>query len=108
MDRIDKYTQQIEYDSFCENEWLRELLMDGFIRNLEIIGEVARNIPEDVRMKYPEIPWRKMVGLRNVLIHNYSSIDEATILEIIQINLSQLRPHIMKAIQQEGEEQDVD
>jgi uncharacterized protein with HEPN domain len=103
IDRISKYIQQINYDTFGEDELLNELLMAGFIRNLEIMGEAARNIPEDVRTKYPEIPWKKMIGLRNVLIHNYASIDEATIWEIIQTDLSQLRPHILKAIQEEEE-----
>jgi uncharacterized protein with HEPN domain len=60
IDRIDKYIQEIDYGTFGENELLNELLMAGFIRNLEIIGEAARNIPEDVRTKYPEIP-RKSV-----------------------------------------------
>ncbi len=44
---------------------------DGVIRQLEVMGEAARNLSEDLRNVYPQIPWRRMVGLRNRMIHAY-------------------------------------
>jgi uncharacterized protein with HEPN domain len=47
---------------------------DAIFRRLEIIGEAVKNNPEDVRIQFPEIPWRRIAGLRDVLIHNYFGI----------------------------------
>jgi len=52
-----------------------ELLQGWFLRHLQIIGEAARAIPEDVRAMAPEIPWQKIIGMRNVLVHGYFAID---------------------------------
>ncbi|MEK0316253.1 HepT-like ribonuclease domain-containing protein [Cohnella sp. 56] len=51
-------------------------------------------------MKYSEIPWRQMIGVRNILIHEYFGIDNSIIWEIIKKNLSDVKPIIMKAIQE--------
>jgi len=51
-------------------------LQDSVIRRLEIIGEATKNIPEEVRKKYPDLPWKKMAGLRDVVIHDYSEVVE--------------------------------
>jgi len=44
-------------------------------RNLEIIGEASKNIPEDIKEKYSKIPWKRMIGLRNIAIHEYFGVD---------------------------------
>jgi len=99
IDRIDTYTEGVEYDSFSHNQ----MLIDAVIRNLEIIGEAARNVPEEIKNKYNEIPWKKMIGLRNMLIHGYFGVDESIVWEIIKKNLPEVRPYILKAIQEEGD-----
>lgn len=99
MNRIDKYISGVEYDSFLNNQ----MLIDAVIRNLEIIGEAARNVPEEIRSKYPKIPWRNMIGLRNILIHQYFGVDESIVWEIIQADLPEARPNLLKAIEEEGE-----
>ena len=71
------------------------------IRNLEIIREAAKNIPEEIGNKYNKIPWRKMIGLRNILIHEYFGVDELIVWEIIKTGLPQVKPDICKAIQEE-------
>jgi len=48
--------------------------IDAVIRNVELIGEAARNVPEDIVKRYPHIPWAEMRGMRNVLIHEYGSL----------------------------------
>lgn len=52
-----------------------ELLQGWFVRHLQIIGEAARALPQDVRDRAPDIPWSKIIGMRNVLVHGYSEID---------------------------------
>jgi len=56
MDKIGRYTQDLSYETFAKHE----MIVDAVIRNLEIIGEASRNIPEDVREKYSDIPWKRM------------------------------------------------
>lgn len=97
MNRIDNYLIGVDYDSFLNNQ----MLIDAVIRNLEIIGEAAKNITEEVRSKYPEIPWRNMIGLRNILIHQYFGVDESIIWEVVQTNLPYTRQSLLKALQEE-------
>ncbi len=78
------------YEDF-END---ERTVDAVIRNLEIIGEAARNIPLELRDKYSDIPWRRIVGLRNVVIHDYFGVDLEIIWEIITKDLLDLKEKI--------------
>ena len=70
----------------------REMVIDAVIRNLEVIGEAATNIPEAIRIQYPAIPWKRMIGLRNIVIHGYFGIDLGIIWEIITRNLPDTKP----------------
>lgn len=56
-----------------------ELLQGWFVRHLQIIGEAARALPEDVRASAPEIEWAKIMGMRNILVHGYFEIDSAIV-----------------------------
>ena len=64
------------------------------IRALEIIGEAAAQIPTEIRVLYPAIPWREMVGMRNVVIHNYSGVDETVIWRTVQDDLPPLKRNV--------------
>jgi len=67
---------------------------DAVLRNLEIIGEAAKRIPEAVRTQASEIEWRKVAGLRDVLIHQYAAVDFAIIWDIVGNHLPQLQRSI--------------
>ena len=71
MDKIERYTKDLTYEAFAKND----MVVDAVIRNLEIIGEASRNTPVNVRDKYHDIPWKRMIGLRNIAIHEYFGID---------------------------------
>lgn len=60
------------------------------IRNLEIVGEAAKKIPDEARAKTPSVPWRSIAGLRDVLVHEYFGVDLEILWDVIQSRLDQL------------------
>ncbi|MEK6756412.1 MAG: DUF86 domain-containing protein [Bacteroidota bacterium] len=68
---IGEYLAGASRDGFVANR----MLQDAVIRELEVIGEATKNISEDLRSKYPDIPWNKMSGMRDKLIHGYFGVD---------------------------------
>jgi uncharacterized protein with HEPN domain len=69
---------------------------DATLRNLELIGEAATNIPDEVRQSYSQIPWRMVVATRNKLIHGYLGIDNDTLWSIIQDDVPVLLKELLK------------
>ena len=63
------------------------VLQDAVIRNWEIIGEAAKRVSDDVKRAHPEIPWRRVAGFRDVLIHDYPSVDLEEVWEIVERDL---------------------
>jgi len=102
MDKIGRYIKGLSYETFAGNE----MVVDAVLRNLEVIGEAARNIPEDIREKYSDIPWRRMIGLRNIAIHEYFGVDLGIIWEIITRNLPETRPMITEMLKKFDEEKE--
>lgn len=80
----------------------RGLVYDATLRNLELIGEAATHIPDDVRTTHPEIPWRMIIATRNRLIHGYLAIDDDTLWSIIQDDVPELLPRL-KALKDEAQ-----
>ena len=70
-EKIISYTNGVGKADFMDNV----MLQDAVIRNFEIIGEAAAKISEKYKNEKPDIPWRKLVGLRNILIHHYTGVD---------------------------------
>lgn len=69
---------------------------DAVIRNLEVIGEAVKRLPEDIRGKSPDTEWKKIAGLRDILIHEYFGIDVEIVWDIIQNKLPKLEAQIRK------------
>jgi uncharacterized protein with HEPN domain len=83
MLRILEYTENMTLDEFRHNQ----MVVDAVVRNFEIIGEASKNIPEEIKIRYPEVPWKKMYGLRNLISHQYFGVDYEMIWEIARSNL---------------------
>lgn len=79
-EKVIVYTDGLDQEHFVASG----LNYDATLRNLELIGEAATNIPDEVRNRYPQIPWRMVVATRNKLIHGYLGIDNDTLWSIIQ------------------------
>ena len=89
----DMSTEQVE------NDRLRELALE---RLLEILGEAAAQTPSDVRALHPEIPWNRIVGMRNEIIHGYASVDLEIVLRTIRGNLPALIRQLEAALGEES------
>jgi len=94
IDKIANYLQNIDYDQFLKND----MLIDAVIRNFEIIGEAANNVPFEIQEKYADVPWTKMYRLRNIVVHHYHGIDYEMIWEIVRNNLPQNRIDLQNVI----------
>ena len=90
--KIENYTQNMDFHKFSKNE----IVIDAVIRNFEVIGEATRNIPEDVKERYPKVEWKEVTGFRNVLIHDYFGIDVEAVWDTLQNNLQSFKEHILK------------
>jgi uncharacterized protein with HEPN domain len=69
---------------------------DATIRQLEVIGEAAKNVSAGLREQHAEIPWRRIAGMRDVLIHNYMGVDLPAVWEITQSHIPGLKDLIGK------------
>ena len=70
------------------------MIQDAVIRNLEVIGEAVRNLSPEFKRQHPELPWRSIAALRNVLIHEYFGVDLEIVWRIVQRRLPALKRHI--------------
>lgn len=89
-DKIEAYTKGYDIDKFISDP----KTVDAVVRNLEIIGEASKLIPDTIKTNYPKIPWNLIVGLRNRIAHEYFGIDEYIIWEIIDKDISKLKSEI--------------
>jgi len=68
--------------------------VDAVMRNLAIIGEAAKKIPADVRRRYPDVEWKKLAGLRDIVVHDYFGIDEDIIWDVVTVRIPELKRRI--------------
>tara|TARA_B100000287_G_scaffold405394_1_gene428948 strand:- start:810 stop:1139 length:330 start_codon:yes stop_codon:yes gene_type:complete len=85
-EKVLSYTADMKQAEFEHSS----LTYDATIRNIELIGEAATHIPDEVRRQYPDIPWRMMVATRNQLIHGYLGIDNDILWNIISTDIPDL------------------
>ncbi len=97
IEKIESYISVGE-DAFIEqSHW-----QDAVIRQLEIIGEATKHLSEELRSLHNGVPWRRIAGLRDVLIHDYMGVDLGAVWEITQRDLPGLKRHILIILGEQG------
>lgn len=87
---IEEYTTELNYDTFEESYDAQ----DKILRRLEIIAEAAKKLPEEIRLKNKNIPWKSIIGLRNIIVHNYDDVNLKEIWQIVKHHLPETKKEI--------------
>ena len=80
----------LQYEKFINDETLKR----SFVRALEVIGEATKNLPDDFRQKYPQVQWKEIAGLRDILIHHYFGVDYKAIWDIVKNKIPKIKEQI--------------
>ena len=97
--KIERYVEGLDRAAFLADERTG----DAVVRNLEVIGEAAARLPEAFRASASDIPWRRIVGLRNRIVHEYFGIDLEIVWEIVRTDLPALRPQLAELHSRQAE-----
>ena len=79
-ERVIEYTAGLSFDAFVADP----LRYDATLRNLEIMGEAAKRVPDDLRARFPTVPWRDLAGFRDRLAHGYDALDDRVIWDAVR------------------------
>jgi uncharacterized protein with HEPN domain len=99
IERILEYIGDIEFIQFKQTY----IVVDAVVRNFEIIGEAAKHVPKSITEKYPEIPWNRMISLRNIVTHEYFGVDYEMIWAIVKNDLPKNQYDLKRLIEEERE-----
>ncbi len=94
IDEIEKYLLDVDLIVFLENSMMRF----ACIKQMEIIGEASNHISTELKTSYPEIEWAQIIGMRNVLAHEYFGIDTSVVWDIIKKDIPILKEKILLVI----------
>jgi uncharacterized protein with HEPN domain len=94
LEKIEEYTRDIDFNTFSKDS----KTIDAVIRNFEILGEATKQIPENIKSRYSEVPWKEMAGMRDKLVHAYFGIDTSVLWETITKRIPGLKKQIQEII----------
>ena len=89
--KIIRYTQNLNFEAFRTDE----KTLDAVIRNLTIIGEAVKHLPEEIRKRYPGVNWRAIAGLRDIVVHEYFGIDKEILWDVVTNEV----PELLRAVE---------
>lgn len=94
IERIERYVAPVD-----EADLADELVLVWCVHHLQIIGEAARAMPESVRELDSEIPWRSIVGMRHILVHEYFGVDAEAVLKVVKTDLPSLKARVLRLLE---------
>lgn len=95
LDLVEEYTRDMKKEDFLRDTRTQ----DAVIRRFEVIGEAVKNVPMDFRGVYPEVPWKLLAGLRDVLIHGYFVVNLDRVWLVVKQDSPELRSQIAQILQ---------
>lgn len=99
IEEIESFIEGVSEEDFLNNKEKQ----NAVIRSIEVLGEAAKNVSEDIRKKYPKIEWKKISGMRDKLIHHYFGINEEIIWDAVHYDLPKLKKEIKLILKKEDE-----
>ncbi len=94
MNDIENFVDKMSFEEFVKDK----KTLNAVVRSIEIIGEASKNIPEALKAKHQELPWKQMTGMRNKLIHAHFGVDVETLWKAVKENIPPLRNAIQKML----------
>jgi uncharacterized protein with HEPN domain len=97
-EKVARYTDGMaDLAAFSSNE----IVVDAVIRNVQIIGEAVRHIPDDVQARYPDVDWISMRSMRNILVHQYGSVPLDVVWSVVQRDIPAALPRLRAILERE-------
>jgi len=94
IESIEEFLAGVDFQKFSENK----MIFNAVVRELEIIGEAANSIDEDFKNQFSDIPWRKMIGMRNTIAHEYFAVNKEIVWKTCQKSLPELKKMMEKVL----------
>jgi uncharacterized protein with HEPN domain len=93
--KIGRFTTDATFEMFAADE----RTFDAVCRNLEIIGEAAKRVPDEIRVKFSEVEWRRLAGLRDVLAHAYFGVDPEIVWDLVRNRVPELTEQVRRILE---------
>ena len=97
IESIEEFVAGMNFEEFKNDD----KTVNAVVRKLEIIGEATKNIPDEIKEKYPMLPWKEMAKIRDKLIHGYFVVDFEIVWKVVKEELPLLKPEIEEILQEE-------
>lgn len=94
IERIQRYTRGMDYEEFVQSD----LVQDGVTRNLMVIGEAVKLIPDPLKTEHADIPWRKIAGMRDILIHAYFGVHAEIVWDVVRNKIPDLQAAVREML----------
>jgi uncharacterized protein with HEPN domain len=89
--KVERYTDGLDHDRFVQDE----KTIDSVVRNFEVIGEAAWKLPLEFRDRHSDVPWKKIIGLRHRIVHDYFDIDLEIIWQILERDIPSFKQNLL-------------
>lgn len=96
---INEYTAGLTVEAFAADR----RTVDAVMRNIQVLGEAARHVPDEVRARFPEVPWQDISDMRNVLVHEYFGVDLDILWQTVTRDLALLVPLLLAIVDEASE-----